>query len=110
MKRTTTPWAPPKAAKSRISSSLTPRMSTQLTAAAIPSSTRCSDSRRVMAANRSGRSESHEMVTRRRPARRRRVATRPSVAPLVVMAKSVSNRLSFRTSVARSARTVGSPP
>jgi hypothetical protein len=84
-------------AKSTISSSLTPRISTQLIftgrkpaprAASTPSSTWSRASRWVKAKNRSGLSESHEMLIRRNPAWRRSTAIDLRVAPLVVIDSS----------------------
>src|SRR5579875_3711918 len=126
MNRGCTPFSLPKVAKSTASSSLRPRTVTTLSltgsipasrAASIPSSTRGSWSLLVTSAKRSGRSESQEMLTRRRPAARRSPASSRRVAPLVVMARSTGSPVegtfspaSISTRTGRWARTVGSPP
>ena len=83
MKRTSMPLARPKAARSTISSSLTPRITTTLSftgvspasrAASMPASTRSRSSRRVSSRKRSRRRVSSEMLTRRRPAATRSAA------------------------------------
>ncbi len=119
MNRMVTPRSRPKVAKSTISSSFTPRMSTQLTltgekpastAASIPSITWARAERRVMVKKVAGRRESREMLMRRRPAARRSPARARRVAPLVVSDRSVPRAASFSTRTGRWARTVGSPP
>ena len=83
MNRSSTPLVRPKAAKSRISSSLSPRTTTQLTftgsrpaarAASMPASTCVEGVAAGDGAKRSGRSESQEMLMRRSPARARSAA------------------------------------
>ena len=116
MKRTPTPFSRPNAARSTISSSFTPRITTQLiftgsspasSAASTPARTRWSSSRRVSSANTSGRNESRDTLMRRSPASARSCAISGSFTPLLVIAMSMPSGASMATSRGRWARERG---
>ena len=120
------PWACAHATRSGISRSFTPRIATVLSltckpasrAAAIPSSTCGSASRRERARKVSGSRVSSETLIRRTPARARFSAWLASCVPLVVSVTSSSScpprlrawRPIARTRSMTSRRTSGSPP
>ena len=97
MNRTTRPVSRPKAARSTISSSLTPAITTTLiftgaspaaSAASIASRTFDSEPRRRTAAKRSGRNESQLMLTRFKPAATSSAAMRARPVPFEVIERS----------------------
>ena len=108
-------------AKSTISSSFTPRITTTLilsgrnpaaSVASIPSHVSRKPSRRAMWTNFSPRSVSRLMLSRRRPASRSGRASFESRIPFVVIARSFTPGVdaTSRTRSGRFRRAVGSPP
>ena len=132
MKRTSTPLSRPNSARSRISSSLTPRSITALIltlenpawrAASIPANTRANSSRRVIVSNFFRSRVSKLILMRAIPARRNSSTQFTKVAPLVVIARSMgwpangeaesagtTRAANLLTKTGKWARIVGSPP
>ena len=121
MKRTNTDRSCVRAANSASSSSLVPRMMTQLIltgaspramAASMPRRTASTPGRRAIASNRSGRSVSSDTFTRARPASRSLGSWSSRSSPLVERATSSMPGMPAMAATrrCRSRRTSGSPP